>query len=65
MPELFKFIFTDLKLTKSDKVEIENIIILFVFDECSQKLNDSSKRIGSSGDFQHIIIKTLDTKTIS
>jgi hypothetical protein len=43
MPELFKAIFADLEFTKSDKVKIEYIVILFEFDKRSEKFNKSTK----------------------
>jgi len=65
MPKLLKSVFADLKFTKCDKVKIENIVVLLELDERSKKFHNTSKRVSSSGDFQNLVIKTLDTKTIS
>jgi hypothetical protein len=62
---LFKPVFTDLEFTKRNKIKIEDIIILFVSDECSEKFNNTTKGICSSGHLQNLIIKTLDAEAIS
>lgn len=65
MPKLFMSIFTHLKFSKCNKVKIEDIIILFELYQCSEKFNDTTKRVGSSCKIQDFIIKTLDAEAIS
>gem|GEM_PF-1769454 len=65
MPELFESVLAYLKFSECDEIEIEHIIFLFVFAQCSKEFHNASEIICSSRYFQYFIIKALDTETIS
>lgn len=65
MSELLVTIFADLEFSESDEIEIEDIILFFVFAERSQKFYDTIEIVCSSGYLQDFVVETLDTETIS
>ena len=50
MPKLFVAILADLEFAERNKIEIEDIVILFVHNKWSEELYQRAERISSSCD---------------
>ena len=54
-----------MELAEGDEVEIEDVIPLLVFAQCSQKIDNAGKAVRPSSDLQNLVIEALDAEAVS